>query len=137
MIKLPVSTKQTQGDKSSDFDWIPEIGEIVYLSFMCDRDRNDLNNGCGCGRAFTGLSTGKSATTAVIAEVDISDEDLRKLVYDHFVAGDWIKPAKPEPTDDELVDETLIDMIEIGESFDTGTIVERAGDEVLERSVLV
>ena len=54
-MKVLVSTHETQGERASDFCWVPD-GELVGFAFECDTDRDDIDGGCGCRRAMSGLA---------------------------------------------------------------------------------
>ena len=70
-MKLLTATTETQGQRASDFAWcVP--GEIVSpVRLVCDRDREEgPDGGCGCGRSFTGLSSSRGTTTAIVTDID-------------------------------------------------------------------
>lgn len=70
-MKILTATSETQGRRDSDFTWcVP--GEIVAPPDMiCDWDRQvGPDDGCGCGRSFNGLNSGKGTTTAIATEID-------------------------------------------------------------------
>lgn len=76
-MKLLVATERTQGQRDTDFTWtVP--GGLVYLGLVCDGDQLDPAgpDACGYGRAFSGLNTHKSTTTAEIGDVDLTREDV-------------------------------------------------------------
>lgn len=80
-MKVIVATARTQGQRATDFFWCVE-GELVRFGEVCARDRADPDNGgCGCGRAFAGLSSHRAGTTAAVCELDIT--------YDEFVLALW------------------------------------------------
>jgi len=60
-MRALTATAQTQGQHAGDFAWC-DAGELVTFGSCCD------SAGCGCQRAFTGLTTRKGTTTAVVAE---------------------------------------------------------------------
>ncbi|MET7399161.1 hypothetical protein ABZS66_37335 [Dactylosporangium sp. NPDC005572] len=94
-------------------------GELVYLGFVCDRDREKDVGGCGCRRSFTGLASGRATTTAVVADLEVDPDQLRQLLRDQF----------PGWTDEEIDDETA-DLIRLGSSWPIGTLVHRDLDDV-------
>jgi hypothetical protein len=44
------------------------------------RDEKDPDGGCGCGRAFSGMSSMRATTTAVVRDLDVSLDDVRLAV---------------------------------------------------------
>lgn len=91
-------------DEVEHFDEGVVIGEILEPADLCDRDRFiRWPGGCGCGRAFRGMSSHKLTTCAVIADVPITREELRSLVAD-------ANPDHEQP--DELVDQLIDDAAE-------------------------
>jgi hypothetical protein len=133
-IKIPVATDRTLGQRDNDFSWT-QAGEPVYPGFVCARDEKDPDGGCGCGRSFSGLVTGKATTTAVIRELAMTKDQLREAVYNSYVRGGWITPAEPDPLDDMIVDGTLEEMLEIGGMFPAGSVIERRLDDYTQRAL--
>jgi hypothetical protein len=75
-MRVLAATTKTQGQRPGDFFWCIE-GELVIPPLkVCNQDweARDLGTGdtggCGCGRAFTGLGSGKYTTTAEVRELD-------------------------------------------------------------------
>ena len=78
-MKILVSTAETNGQRESDFCFVPE-GERLYRGPICARDRNDPNpdGGCGCGRALNGVLCHKGTTTFKV--VDDPEMDDHRFV---------------------------------------------------------
>jgi hypothetical protein len=75
-MKVIVATARGQGERDGDFCWCVE-GELIRFGEVCARDRRDPDHGgCGCGRAFAGLSSHRASTTATVRELDITYEEL-------------------------------------------------------------
>ena len=64
-MKIPVSTKKTQGQRDNDFRFVQE-GEIVYTSWTCTSGFAD--DECGCRRCLTGVKCGKGTTTVTVID---------------------------------------------------------------------
>jgi hypothetical protein len=81
-MKVLVATRRTQGERPGDFSWTID-GELVHFPVVvCARDRRATKTGrrlggCGCGRAFSGMNSHRSGTTAEVAELDLSRGGLR------------------------------------------------------------
>lgn len=77
----------SHGDRADDFSFaVP--GEVVMLGAVCHRD--EYGDGeCGCGRAFTGLSSHRGTTVAVVAEVDTDLDSLAGAILDSMTQAGW------------------------------------------------
>jgi hypothetical protein len=106
MLKVLVSTTQTQGRVYGDYCFVPE-GEIVgRYGIICDAEREDGVGGCGCGRGFGGFMTLKGTTTAMVVERPMTRELWRNLaVALHERAGYADVYGK------ELMDEVIGEMM--------------------------
>jgi hypothetical protein len=133
-MKLLTATRTGQGDRDGDFCHAVE-GELVVLGFVCATDQNNPDGGCGCGRAFAGMSSRRATTTALVRDLDITDEDLRKAVADHHAAA-GLGPDLLGPEDfADLVDETVEDAVQSARFWAVGTVVGRRLDHVHVRSL--
>jgi hypothetical protein len=124
-MKLLTATTRSQGDRRSDFDWcIP--GEVVTpIRVICDRDREDPDGGCGCGRAFGGLSSQKATTTAIVADVDgYSFEDLIEAVRSYREQAGWAQYAKDEDEAAQLAADEAASIAETAAEHEAGTVLE-------------
>ncbi len=75
------------GDRPDDFAWtVP--GEVVYFAEVCARDEHG-DGGCGCGRAFAGVVTGRATSVAVVADLAMDRDDLAAMLADHLVHAGW------------------------------------------------
>lgn len=124
-IKLPIATDRTQGQRSNDF-MFTKLGELVYPGYVCTKDQADPDGGCGCGRAFTGLTSHKMTTTAIIREMELTLEELADAIEASYINGGFLKKAGDDP---DLVDATVRVLLEIGQGFAAGTVIERRLDE--------
>ena len=111
-MKLLTATRERQGERDGDFCHAIE-GELVLLGFVCATDEADPDGGCGCGRAFSGMSSMRATTTAVVRDLDVSLDDVRLAVEGYYVSSglgpDVIGGAEFE----EVVSATLEDLAEI------------------------
>ncbi len=104
---VPLVTMETQGFRQSDFFWA-KAGELALLKTGCD-DYEHVDGGCGCKRSFTGFSSRKCSTTAVIVEVD-DTSFLRKLTQEEI---NWVVRA--------------------GRRFNEGDVIERRDNKIQKR----
>lgn len=108
--------------RSNDFSWtVP--GELAIPGYVCDTDRRFPNRGCGCGRAFTGLDSRKSTTTAEVVDVDMTREQYAEVIQ----TSDTYAGFDPDPEESRQVAEQLADF---ADGLAVGTIVRRNLDEI-------
>ena len=131
-MKLLTATRERQGERTGDFCHAIE-GELVLLGFVCATDEADPDGGCGCGRAFSGMSSMRATTTAVVRDLDVSLDDVRLAVEGYYVSAgtgpDVIGGAEFE----EVVSATLEDLAEIAH-VPVGAVVGRRLDNLTWRS---
>lgn len=121
-MKVLVSTRRTQGQRASDFTFAP-VGELVFLRlFDCDKDRYDLDGGCGCRRSFTGFDTLKGTTTARVVQVAFSLDRLIELATAP-IQRSGLFPGIEEHVAGIYVDE----MRSVANCHQTGAVLERRG----------
>ena len=118
MIKCMICTKETQGQRESDF-CLATDGEIVRYGNLCCSDLK-LDSGCGCARSLIGVDSGKGTTTMKIVELDMTKEEYLEKIKDSI-----------KLTDDDASEETaLLDAMEVlyaSEQFGEGFIIEYRG----------
>jgi len=131
-MKLLTATRERQGERDGDFCHAIE-GELVLLGFVCATDEAEPDGGCGCGRAFSGMSSMRATTTAVVRDLDVSLDDVRLAVEGYYVSAgtgpDVIGGAEFE----EVVSATLEDLAEIAH-VPVGAVVGRRLDNLTWRS---
>jgi hypothetical protein len=132
-MKLLTATHQGQGDRPGDFCHATE-GELVLVGLVCARDRADPDGGCGCGRAFSGLSSHRATTTALVREVPLSVDDVRLAVGGYFATGGMGRDVLGEDGFTDLVDGTVAEMVDDARLWPVGTVVGRRLDHLLQHS---
>ena len=123
MINVLVSTTVSQGAAPGDFCWVPEGELVARYGMVCASERRD-GSGCGCGRAFGGLTTNKSTTTAMVAEADITEDEWRASMYQTLVDTGWAEWL----TADELaewIDELVVLELHSAAQLVAGTVLGR------------
>lgn len=66
-------------------------GELVYVGLMCATDESAEDpgrGGCGCGRAFSGVTSHRATTLAEVVERDVSRETYLDLLAT-AIAEQW------------------------------------------------
>lgn len=66
LMKVVVATSETQEQRRNDFHFATE-GEIVLPAEP--HDDEPVDGPCGCQRAFDGIASGKSTTTAKVLDL--------------------------------------------------------------------
>lgn len=128
-MKLLVSTTLAQGQRESDFNWCVD-GELVIVNpIVCVKDLEDPDGGCGCGRAFVGLNSGKATTTAVVADRDFTYEDAAEAIRSSLEQSHWL-----EADDESDLSDMVQDVLALADNYAVGTVVERRLDDVYPRT---
>lgn len=120
-MKLLVATTQTQGQRKNDFCFVPE-DEIVHFATECDRE--EIDGPCGCKRSMSGLKTKKATTTMKCAEVEITDGELRGLLFDHYAQA-WNYPPIEAA---KMAEVAACNLTNLGKIFYVGDVVEKRGE---------
>ena len=132
-MKLLTATRERQGERDGDFCHAIE-GELVLLGLVCADDERNPDGGCGCGRAFSGMSSMRATTTALVRDLDVSFDDARLAVEGYYVSAGLGPDVIGEGEFTELVAETLIGMAEIADAVPVGAVVGRRLDHLIWRS---
>jgi hypothetical protein len=133
-MKLLTATRERQGERDGDFCHAIE-GELVLLGLVCaDDERDPDGGGCGCGRAFSGMSSMRATTTALVRDLDISFDDAWLAVEGYFVSAGMGPDVIGDQAFTGLVAETFIGMAEIAELVPVGAVVGRRLDQLIWRS---
>jgi hypothetical protein len=132
-MKLLTATRERQGERDGDFCYAVE-GELVLLGYVCATDRADPDGGCGCGRAFAGMSSMRATTTALVRDLDLSVDDLRLAVEGHYAAAGMGADVIGGAEFADLVSATVDELVDIGPSLPEGAVVGRRLDHLVWRS---
>lgn len=123
-MKLLTATSRTQGQRDNDFNFCVEGELVIVAPLVCEADRFDPDGGCGCGRSFGGLNSGKGTTTAAVTDLDFSRADAALAIRSALEQSSFIQLMRPEDVQD-----VIEDTLELAEQFEVGTVVEhRLGD---------
>lgn len=133
-MKVLTATADQQ-TREGDFCWTVE-GELLRVSEPCDRDRLDPENatgGCGCSRGFSGLSSMKSTTTALVRDLDITREDVLQALHGSLVAAGHLEEQLDDDETSDLHQE--VDwLLELASEHEVGTVLQRSFDDITERT---
>ncbi|MGY2083469.1 DUF7715 family protein [Blastococcus sp. SYSU DS0539] len=131
-MKLLTATRERQGEHPGDFCHAIE-GELVLLGVVCAADEADPAGGCGCGRAFSGMSSMRATTTALVRDLDVSLDDVRLAVEGYYVSAGTGPDVIGGTEFQEAVSATLADLAEIAH-LPVGAVVGRRLDHLTWRS---
>ncbi len=123
-IKAFVCTKETQGQRDSDFCHAKE-GELVHWSFECDSDNDDIDGSCGCRRSMSGIETCVATTTFRVAEVDLSEKEYVAMFVEYYSRDAILSGNEAK--------ECAIELLETAVCFPLGYTLERRGDTIQTR----
>ncbi|HET6286491.1 MAG TPA: hypothetical protein VFG15_07040 [Amycolatopsis sp.] len=127
-LAVLVATDRTERDRSNDFTFCSP-GELVDIVSSCDR--GNPYGACDCCRSFTGLDSRRSTTTAEVVR--------RRMSFAEYAAAHYaslLSIGLPEDTARGWADEAARDMTRLAAAFPVGTVVERRGDKIIERTHL-
>jgi hypothetical protein len=134
-MKLLTATRERQGEREGDFCHAVE-GELVVLGFVCATDQAEPDGGrCGCGRAFSGMSSLRGTTTALVRDLDISYDDLRTAVEAYLVAAGTGPEVLGADEYLDLFEQTVDDAVHFARWWPVGTVVGRRLDHVHRRAL--
>jgi hypothetical protein len=132
-MKLLTATRERQGEQDGDFCFATE-GELVLVGDVCATDRADPHDGCGCGRAFSGMSSLRGTTTALVRDLDLSIDDVRLAVEGYYVAAGMGPDVIGAAEFADVVSAAVDDMAEVAPWLPVGAVVGRRLDNLYWRS---
>ena len=129
-MKVLVATNETQGQRHDDYSWTVEGELVTPLAVECaSPDR------CGCARGFPGLGSSLATTTAMVVELPgLTPSDLRRAVGDSLERDGWTTELDDGEVA-ELVDDHVLAIAHVCDTYPVGTVVSRAGRYVHVRPV--
>ena len=87
MLKVFVSTNETQGQRTNDFNFVPE-GELLMFGMMtCSNEQAD--DSCGRTRSMSGTLTHLATTTMKVVEYN-GEESLADRILTSLKESGWI-----------------------------------------------
>lgn len=131
-MRVLIATRRTNGDVANDVDYCV-AGELLMIGEYCDCCRIDPGS-CGCGIAFSGLNSHRMTTTAIVAEVPLSEAEVREAIRSSLRDGGWFDAGEPELAE-QMVAEAWQRIEHVATHFEVGTVLGRRLDVVYEREV--
>ena len=131
-MRLLVATHATQGTRRSDLD-LARDGEIVkWPTFECADEPAD--GPCGCQRALAGLDSGMYTTTMQMVDVPLSRAELVERLVRSLARDRQVAPKDLSVEDRWSVEMEVEAMLDRGNDFPTGAIVERRQKQIFLRA---
>ncbi len=144
-MRVLVAPNELQGSTPGDYAHTVE-GELVLVEVAdCGSPEE-----CGCGRDWPGMASRKATTTAMVVDLPhLSEGDLRQAITDWLDTSGWNDLFRSAPEADGssagalddidemidvMVDEHLELIADVCESFPVGSVLERRGSMVQERT---
>jgi hypothetical protein len=122
-IKIFVSTRETQGQRKSDFCFVPE-NEPVRLGFICDRDKHNPDGVCGCARSLIGLYCSRATTTFKVVLVSMT---RRQYVNEYVEKNSYYNAENPELIKE--LEKEAWEMLDLSSIYKENSVLEyRAGN---------
>ena len=128
-VKVLVATKETQGQRHSDFSRAKE-GELVLSGYECDLER--IDGRCGCRRSKVGVETLSSTTTFKVVERNITDAKLIELVRESYRHSGWLLLFSEEEGQYQI-ETDVAELKRLADSFPIGAILEKRGERIRQR----
>lgn len=120
-MKILTATATGQGARKNDFNWAVE-GELVLIQPPCATDERDPDGGCGCGRAFAGISSHRATTTAQVRDLPLSYADVTEAIGGYLDSAGYGRPPRA------MLAKIVDDMLDLVADWEVGEIVERRLD---------
>lgn len=126
-MKVLVATNQTQGWRENDFCFCIE-GELVCFGSVCSGEE-DPDSSCGCSRVMTGFDSHKATTTVKVIELNMTPDDYALKYAESLQRAGW----RERVFVDECVLADIDNLIRLGNSFPTGSVIEIRGPKIIAR----
>lgn len=128
-MKVLVATKETQGQRESDFCFCDD-GEMLVQGLVCAADAHsmDVDSGCGCGRNLDGVLSWKGTTTFEVANLPMTPEQFEQQYVSAFQDAGWT----PYVMREDIVRAQAKRMMAIAALFEIGDILEKRSPGLLD-----
>ena len=129
-MKVFVATSRTQGQRTNDFDFVPD-GELLYRGWECDGE--DVDGSCGCRRCMSGIVCCKGTTTFTVVDIPITWREYSERLMSIFIGVGWGKLMSEVEMRQEA-DKEVIALDGLANEFPVGVVLEKRGDVIQVRS---
>jgi len=119
-IKVFVSTNISQGYRKNDFCFVSE-NEPVRSGFVCDRDINNPDGVCGCGRSLIGFYCHKATTTVKVGLIDMTRE---QYIEEYIKSNPYASLYKKDKKYVKIVKEQASEFLDIADRYEVETVFE-------------
>jgi hypothetical protein len=98
---------------------------------MLARDEGDDAGGCGCARAFSGLGTMRSTTTAIVIDSPLTRADISMALRSGLDLAGYGDDEMTLEAEQEIEDEVTW-LLDLAAEFPVGTILQRDFEDIRE-----
>ncbi len=134
-MKVLVATRATQGQRANDA-CLAEEGELVTFGPECSNVEHGIDSLCPCQRVLLGLFSLNLTTTMQVAERDVTEAGLYRLLAEFYTRCGTSAQVRPKELD-ALIRQDIAALIYTAEQFQAGDVIERQGDDFLIRQSAV
>ena len=135
MVKVLISTMETQGQRKNDFSHTLG-GELLRFGTECDGER--IDGRCGCRRSMTGVESGRATTTMEVVETRLTVPQIAFMI-----SNSEIRAGLYDKDDLDAIQESFRDahkqakeIVRVAGAFKSGTILEKRGNAFQLRKVV-
>lgn len=137
-MKVFVATKQTQGTRKNDYSHTTD-GELVYVSGN-ECDGESVDGHCGCRRGFSGMTSLRATTTAIVEERECDVPSLARGLRETLKGWERSEDS-PHGFDEEYMEAWALEIAEdikrVAGHFQVGDVVEKRGNIIQSRAVVL
>ena len=128
-MKVLTATSQTQGMRDTDYCYTVEGELVIFPPIECDCA------GCGCKWGMAGLASHRATTTMMVTDrPDLDLATYSDLVVDGMKEQGYLpQELRGDPEVEEWLQAFVSDLVSSAAGFESGTILERAGDALQPR----
>lgn len=117
-MRILTATSRMQGTVPGDYHHGID-GELLWVQEPCGTDLRDPRMPCGCGRGFAGVASHRGTTTALVAESELTRDEVILAMSTSLADGGW--PV-------EWAEEVADDMLALAAHWPVGAVIQRRLD---------
>lgn len=122
-MKALVSTKETQGMRQTDFNFVDD-GELLVFAPQCTDANPD--SACGCRRSLLGIFSRRATTTFTVKDVKLTDAQFFDILYNYNKEFQNVD----DPTLKTLATKDIKLIRATADQFNCGDVLERRDEYI-------